>query len=124
MAIKVKFQLLTCHGAKLRTLLLPGHNIVCDRCGGNGKHVNPAVDACGITPEEFDRDPDFAESYFNGTYDVTCEKCAGDRVVGVVSTEKLPKALRKRVAAQIEYEVWERGERAYERSMAAAGIEW
>lgn len=55
--------------------------VVCYRCDGEGKHVNPAIDGNGITPEEFEHDPDFKEAYFAGHYDVTCEECGGKRVV-------------------------------------------
>ncbi len=117
MTIKVKFQILRCFGSKTSTLLLPGVNKVCDRCGGTGKHVNPSIDSHGISPEEFNEDPDFRESYFSGVYDITCEACAGEKVVGVVATEKLPPALRKRVAEQIAYDAWDRAEGARERAM-------
>ena len=59
----------------------PAHYEVCSRCRGTGKHVNPAVDGHGISPEEFAEDPDFEEAYFSGVYDVTCEECGGERVV-------------------------------------------
>jgi hypothetical protein len=55
--------------------------IACPRCGGEGKHVNPSVDGHGLSREDFDEDPDFAENYFAGVYDVTCERCRGLRVV-------------------------------------------
>jgi hypothetical protein len=55
---------------------------VCGTCGGKGRHVNPSIDADhGITAEEFADDPDFAEDYFGGVYDVTCHECGGKRVV-------------------------------------------
>src|SRR3990167_6551109 len=53
---------------------------VCPDCEGNGTCVNPAVDAHGITPEEFAEDPDFAEAYHGGRYDITCPACKGLRV--------------------------------------------
>jgi hypothetical protein len=56
---------------------------VCSRCEGSGKHVNPNIDGNGLTREDFDEDPDFAESYFRGDYDVRCETCKGQRVVAV-----------------------------------------
>lgn len=56
---------------------------VCQTCNGKGSHVNPAIDGHGISPEEFDRDPDFMEDYLRGTYDVPCYECHGQRVVVV-----------------------------------------
>ena len=56
---------------------------VCDVCDGRGAHVNPAIDAGGISAAEFDEDPDFAEAYWSGVYDVTCARCGGLRVIPV-----------------------------------------
>lgn len=70
------------------TISLPAKYEVCFTCQGEGKHVNPAVDGHGISQEEFDEDPDFAEAYFNGNYDVTCDECKGKRVVPVVDEER------------------------------------
>jgi len=60
---------------------IPGKPVVCRRCGGTGKHVNPNIDGNGISPEEFYEDLDFQESYFSGIYDVTCHDCKGQRVI-------------------------------------------
>lgn len=60
---------------------LPAKFEVCDRCRGMGTHVNPAVDGDGIPAHEFAEDPDFAEEYFSGVYDVPCHECDGQRVV-------------------------------------------
>ena len=65
---------------------------VCGTCNGKGKHVNPSIDGNGIAQEDFDRDPDFAESYFSGAYDVTCNECEGLRVVPVIDAESLSSA--------------------------------
>lgn len=54
---------------------------VCPTCDGRGKHVNSSVDSQGISPEEFEHDPDFERDYFEGVYDVTCNECRGKRVV-------------------------------------------
>lgn len=54
---------------------------VCDRCEGKGTHVNPSIDCDGLTREDFDDDPDFADSYRAGEYDVPCAACQGRRVM-------------------------------------------
>ena len=59
------------------------HWDVCPTCKGNGKHVNPSIDASGLTSEDFNDDPDFAEDYRSGMYDVTCYECHGKRVVPI-----------------------------------------
>ncbi len=62
---------------------LPSKFIVCPTCDGRGTHVNPAIDDEGISAEQFDDDPDFADAYFSGRYDVMCFECGGNRVVPV-----------------------------------------
>ena len=59
---------------------LPAKYVVCDNCQGKGSHVNRAIDGNGLTSEDFAEDPDFAESYFAGHYDVPCDVCKGKRV--------------------------------------------
>lgn len=54
---------------------------VCPCCQGRGSVVDPNIDCGGITPDEFADDPDFADSYFSGRYDITCPECRGIRVV-------------------------------------------
>jgi len=54
---------------------------VCPTCDGHGKHVDPNIDAGGISGEDFYDDEDFAEGYMGGRYDVTCYECNGERVV-------------------------------------------
>ena len=65
-------------------LSLPARYEVCDGCRGKGTHVHRGIDGNGLTPWDFAEDPDFAEDYFSGRYDVTCEDCNGLRVVPVV----------------------------------------
>lgn len=63
---------------------------VCWNCGGNGKTVNPAIDGHGLTAHDFAEDPDFAEAYFSGIYDVPCGECGGKRVVPVIDEDQNP----------------------------------
>lgn len=72
-------------------VVLPAKYEVCDTCDGKGSHVNPSIDAHGISGEEFADDPDFEESYFEGHYDVTCYGCGGARVVPVVDEDRARK---------------------------------
>jgi len=55
--------------------------VVCPDCDGHGKYVNPAIDGGGIGAEDFANDPDFERDYFEGCYDVVCERCHGANVV-------------------------------------------
>ena len=70
---------------------LPAVYEVCETCSGTGKHVNPSIDDCGLTAEDFAEDPDFEEDYRSGTYDVPCYECQGLRVVPRVDREKIEK---------------------------------
>lgn len=54
---------------------------VCTLCKGEGTVVDPNIDAHGLSREDFDEDPDFAEEYMNGAYDIQCPRCKGQRVL-------------------------------------------
>ncbi|RDJ35720.1 MAG: hypothetical protein DWQ19_12955 [Crenarchaeota archaeon] len=66
---------------------------VCPTCQGRGYHVSPGIDSHGLTAEDFASDPDFAEDYFGGKYDQTCNECDGQRVVPVADELLLPQRL-------------------------------
>lgn len=68
---------------------LPMRWAVCDVCSGRGTHVNPSIDAHGISAEEFAEDPDFGEAYFSGAYDQTCNRCQGRTTVPDVDWDRL-----------------------------------
>lgn len=76
---------------------LPMKYEVCPTCNGKGRHVNPSIDAHGITAEEWDRDWDYEdrEMYLNGSYDVTCYECNGTNVVPEINKERLSPATRE-----------------------------
>jgi len=65
----------------------------CPTCDGKGVHVNPSIDASGLSNEDFYEDLDFAEDYHNGIYDVVCYECEGLRVVPVCLDEKVQQYL-------------------------------
>jgi len=62
---------------------------VCPTCDGKGTHVNPSIDANGLSAEDFADDPDFAEAYHRGDYAVTCYGCNGRRVVPICMDDKV-----------------------------------
>ncbi len=88
---------------------------MCDLCDGKGTHVNPSIDSHGLSAEDFAADPDFAESYMKGDYDVPCSWCKGKRVVMVPKDEAGKTALQEIVTEEAEY----RAEVAAERRMGA-----
>lgn len=57
---------------------------VCSTCDGKGRHVNPSIDAHGITEDEWEQwSSDEQEFYMSNGYDVECHECAGKRVVSI-----------------------------------------
>ncbi len=89
---------------------------VCPTCKGKGKHVNPAIDCCGLTEDDFGADPDLYEAYQSSLYDVSCYGCEGKRVVPVLDRDKtdpqIVKLLDKREAEECAYEMMCASERA------------
>jgi hypothetical protein len=83
-----------------QVISLPYRWEVCPVCNGRGSHVNPSIDCEGISAEQFADDPDFAEEYFSGTYDVTCNCCGGRTTVPVVDEEKLTHRQRRALNVQ------------------------
>jgi len=84
---------------------------VCSTCDGRGQYVNPSIDSHGISREEFDEDPEFAEQYWgyrSGMYDVTCGECRGQKVVPVCLDDEvndcLEAAAQARADMRAEYE--------------------
>jgi hypothetical protein len=74
---------------------LPAMWELCGLCQGRGSHVNPSIDSCGISNEDFAEDPDFRESYFSGAYDVPCYRCSGRTTEPVVNEEGLSEEVKK-----------------------------
>lgn len=97
------------------TAELPFVYEVCQICDGKGKHVNPSIDAGGISGEDFYADPDFAEEYMRGVYDVQCYGCGGKRVVPQIDEKKanpeLVKLYQDRAEFEADFEAMCRAER-------------
>lgn len=64
-------------------LRLPTEFEVCGECRGAGLVVNPSIDCCGLSQDDFYEDPDFAEDYLSGRHDIPCPQCRGLRVEAV-----------------------------------------
>ena len=91
---------------------------VCGTCGGKGKHVNPSIDAGGLTHEDmYEAGPDFEEEYFSGVYDVKCYECGGRTTSPVVDTNRTPEETTKYMNSYFEDEANHRAEVAAERRM-------
>jgi len=101
-------------------LTFPARFEVCSTCEGKGRHVNPAIDENGLSYEDFDADPDFAEDYRAGVYDVACYECHGKRVVPEVDEQACDEEQRKRLEDYndlVRSSEDERRERMQERAM-------
>lgn len=88
---------------------LPGVNVICSRCDGEGHTVNPSID--GFTMDEIYEDfgPDadeFIDDYLGGRYDVTCDECGGRGIVVKVDETRCDPALLAEYQRQ-EHEVAE-----------------
>ena len=83
---------------------LPCRWEVCPTCDGNGTHVNPSIDAHGLTREDFDDDPGFAEDYHGGVYNVICYECGGRRVVAVPDENRSDPAVLKTFNDEVQAE--------------------
>ena len=84
---------------------------LCDLCHGKGTHVNPSIDSHGLSADDFVEDPDFAEAYFSGGYDVRCALCHGDRVVPVLVDDGIRAKVEAGLAANREIDVMMEAER-------------
>ena len=80
---------------------------VCPVCEGEGRHVNPNIDAHGLTWADFHDDPEFAEDYKNGMYDIPCNGCGGKRVVTKARIKELQQNAEDRRLAARENGDWE-----------------
>lgn len=73
-----------------RSVTFPAVYVVCDVCEGKGKHVDPAIDAHGITEDEYSTwSIDEQEAYFHGGYDIDCMTCKGRRVLAVINEDAI-----------------------------------
>jgi hypothetical protein len=90
---------------------------VCRTCNGKGKVVNPNIDRHGITPEEFEMDPQFYEDYVRGFYDVPCFMCDGRRVIPVPNDKSCDPEQLKMIQEHIEWCAQEARETVRENEM-------
>jgi hypothetical protein len=79
--------------------------VICTLCRGEGHHVNPSIDAGGLSADDMNDDPDFAEGYRRGDYDVSCARCGGSGKVreaelAAIHEREHANAQRRREAAR------------------------
>jgi len=83
------------YGEDDELIVVPAKWEVCGLCDGRGSHVNPSIDAHGLSPEDFAEDPGFAEDYFSGVYDETCRRCNGRTTEPTVDWDGCSKEQKK-----------------------------
>jgi hypothetical protein len=98
---------------------VPARFEVCGRCHGEGRHSNPSIDGHGMSHEELHEDPDFAERYFSGVYDVICEECSGKRVVLVPDESKISEKVKEAHEHWLREDAKLQAEMAFERRWGA-----
>ena len=75
---------------------IPVEMVVCTACDGVGQYTNPDIDRQGLSREDFDEDPDFAESYFHSDlYKIPCQLCKGLNVIPVPIEEETLKEIQE-----------------------------
>jgi hypothetical protein len=92
---------------------------VCPTCDGRGKHVNPSIDCNGISSQDFYDDPDFADDYQQGMYDVTCYGCKGERVVPMMDRNRTNHKIVEMIDKQQEFDEQYEAQRLAEIRMGA-----
>lgn len=100
-------------------IALPTRWAVCPVCQGAGTHVNPSIDCGGLSAEDFDEDPDFAEDYMAGAYDVPCNRCGGRTTVPEVDVSRLSPELADAYERQCRDEAADRACELAEMRMGA-----
>ena len=60
---------------------------VCDVCEGTGTHVNPSIDAGGLSAD-MAQDFEFMDDYRSGAYDVVCQTCHGRTTIPVIDESR------------------------------------
>lgn len=75
--------------------------MICPACSGEGSCVNPNIDSGGLSADDFRDDPEFAEDYLSGVYDVCCAACSGTGKILSADLQRLQDAADdRRLAAR------------------------
>jgi len=93
---------------------LPMKWAVCPVCDGKGSHVNPSIDAGGLSDDYWRDDPDFYADYMGGTFDVSCNRCNGRTTIPEVDWDALTTEQKDLYEAQMQGEADSQAERMAE----------
>jgi hypothetical protein len=94
---------------------LPAQWVICDCCFGEGKS---SAHLGSFSQEQMNEDPDFAEDYRAGAYDVPCRNCGGTGKIKEViemqcTTSEFKRALEL-MYEKVQYERERRNEQKHE----------
>lgn len=92
-------------------VLFPAVELECENCSGKGTHLADSLRDAVFTAEDMREDPDFAEEYFGGGYDVQCKECGGSGKALYPDDERASKEPFKALWAK--YIEWEKAESYY-----------
>jgi hypothetical protein len=106
------------------TAAFPGRFEVCSLCHGKGSHVDPSIDAGGISEDDefweddYDDEADVENGenpsrYARGDYDIPCNCCGGKRVELVIDRERCARD-PKLVVLLAEYDEYQEEQDEYE----------
>jgi hypothetical protein len=80
----------------------PAKYEVCGACRGTGTQLCEGLRGADVT-EDLREDPDFAEDYRAGVYDVQCERCGGRTTELVVDVDRLTPEQKARWDSHLQY---------------------
>lgn len=78
---------------------------ICDSCGGSGGHSRHL--GAFTTDEIAEWSDEFEEGYLSGSFDKTCEACAGTGKVRVIDEEVLPVDVREWIEGYRDDAYWD-----------------
>lgn len=111
------------HGGETK-ITVPAKYEVCHECDGTGRVLCDGLRGVAFSSDEMHEDPDFAEGYFRGDYDVHCDVCKGKRVELAPDEEKLTKRQKLLWALHQDEQNRIASERAYYKQCRERGIEY
>lgn len=118
--LELEFVLVDAETDEELTVRVPAKYELCRTCQGRGQHVNPSIDSHGISPDEFEEDPDFRDDYLSGVYDVDCYDCDGRTTLLIPDEDRMTdeqKALVERRDEEEAEAARDAAEYAYEQRM-------
>ena len=106
------------------TIVVPGKRSVCPECDGSGVTLCDGLRGVALSSQEFFEDPDFAERYYGGHYDVKCDHCNGNNVVVDPDEDRMTKRQKFLFELFMDRTWSDRMEAAHYARLKRAGVEF